>query len=93
MPKTIAACVPVSHAPPAITARNVPAQMTPISASPRILRLPSTSLTIGSCASATTPEKTNQMTPIAGSLTCAVFLNTTLRKTYERKVRLRSTFA
>jgi len=83
--------------------------MTPISASPRILRLPSTSLTIGSCASATTPEKTNQMTPIAGSLTCAAFLakggsssditampapmNTTLRKTYERKVRLRSTFA
>ena len=52
---------------------NVPAQITPISASPRSRRLPSTSFTMGSCPSATPPAKTNQSTPIAGSLTCAVF--------------------
>ncbi len=47
--------------------------MMPMSASPRRRRLPSTSLTTGSCATATTPEKTNQIAPIAGSLTCEVF--------------------
>ncbi len=70
-------------------------------------RLPSTSFTIGSCPRATTPEKTNQSTPIAGSLTCAVFfanggrssaitaipppMKMTFRTTYERKTWLRST--
>jgi len=53
---------------------NVPAQITPISASPRSRRLPSTSFTMGSCPSATPPAKTNQSTPIAGSLTCAAVL-------------------
>jgi len=64
---------------------------------------------MGSCASATTPEKTNQSTPIAGSLTCAVFfanggsssditaipapMKTTLRKTYEMNVQFRTTSA
>ena len=61
----------MNHVPPARTARKVPAQITPISASPRRRRFPSTSLTIGSWPSATAPEKTNQSTPIAGSLTCA----------------------
>jgi len=72
-------------------------------------RWPSTSFTTGSCASATTAADTNQRTPIAGSLTCAVFLanggsssdmtampapmKTTLRTTYATKMRLRITSA
>ncbi len=72
-------------------------------------RLPSTSFMIGNCASATTPEKTNQRTPIAGSLTCAVFfanggsssdmtampapMKMTLRRMYAMKVPLRTTSA
>ena len=56
---------------------------------------------------ATTPAKTNQITPIAGSLTSAVFfanggssslitampppMKMTLRSTYARKTRLRAT--
>src|SRR5207248_3198743 len=47
-PKTIAAWVPVSHLPAAVTATNAPTQMTPTSARPRKRRRPSTSFTIGS---------------------------------------------
>jgi len=73
MANTIAAWMPVNQAPPASTTRKAPAQTTPISASPRKRRLPSTSFTTGSWPIATPAEKTNQITPIAGSLTCAVF--------------------
>jgi hypothetical protein len=52
---------------------NDTAQITPISARPRIRRRPSTSFTTGSCATATTSETSNQSTPIARSLMCAVF--------------------
>ncbi|MDX6407251.1 MAG: hypothetical protein QOE13_322 [Gaiellaceae bacterium] len=72
-PNTIAAWLPVSHAPPAHTPRKAPAQTTPINASPRRRRLPSTSFITGSWPMATPAEKTNQITPMAGSLTCAVF--------------------
>jgi len=105
----IAARVPMSHSPPAYTATKVPAQISPINARPRIRRRPSTSFTIGSCASATTAADTNQSTPIEGSLTCAVFLanggnssdmtaipapmKMTFTKMYAMNVPLRSTSA
>jgi hypothetical protein len=73
MPKTTAACVPVSHAPPASTMTNVPAQISDINARPCMRRLPSTSFTTGNWPIATTAEKMNQITPMAGSLTSAVF--------------------
>ena len=107
MQSTIAACLPVSQAPAAITTMKVPAQIRDISARPCRRRLPSTSFTTGSCPIATTAEKTNQITPIAGSLTCAVFfanggsssaitaipapISTMLSETYARKTRLRTT--
>jgi len=72
-------------------------------------RCPSTSFTIGSCAIATTAADTNHSTPIAGSLTCAVFfanggsssditaipapMKTTFRRMYFMNVPLRSTSA
>ena len=101
--------MPVSHFPAVATAANAPTQSSPISARPRRRRVPSTSFATGSCATATTAAETNQRTPIAGSLTCAVFLanggsssditampapmKTTLSTTYATNVPFRSTSA
>jgi hypothetical protein len=68
-----AAVVPLKAPPASRIPPNDAAQITPMSARPRIRRLPSTSLTTGSWARATTSEISNQSTPIARSLMCAVF--------------------